>query len=94
MAYMADMHSGVREIIEALRRKYARGPKLASLREIGRIFGVSHQTLTNWTKAPKEHIQLFGFIEKARKELGLSESTVYKRTIKAALRTKREKIVD
>lgn len=82
---MGDVISkGVKEIVLALQRLHAdtETNEPASLRKIGRIYGLNYQTLVNWMDGPSEHKKLFDFIEKARKDLGWKEETAYRRSVK------------
>jgi len=83
--FMANvMTMGVREFVIALQKLHADGKtgEPASLRNIGRIYGLNYQTLVNWMNRPTEHKKLFAFIEQARKDLGWKEETAYRRAVK------------
>jgi len=74
----------VRDIIEALQKLHSKdGIKPASLREVSRIYTVSHQNLSNWIKGSKKQAELFQFIEKARKALGIDEKKAYRKSVKS-----------
>lgn len=77
---VSNLH--VRELIEGLRRHHGTDDKLATWRELERIYGIKYQTLQNWCEGSKEHAQLFDFIEKARNVLNLTEGTAYRRSVK------------
>lgn len=73
---------GVKELIEALKKLHGKEGKSASWTDLESIYGVSRQTLFNWSKGSKEHAQLFDFVEKARKDLGYKENYTYRLVIK------------
>lgn len=51
--------------------------KYGSLRTVSRIYGVSHQNLSNWRKGGAKQSELFAFLERARKDLKLSKSSAW-----------------
>lgn len=88
-------HLGVKELIEALewehRFKNKRGEwEPASLRDLAEKYGVSHQNLSNWKKGMTKQAELFDFIEKARKGLGLKPEQVYRKIVKSRANLKHE----
>lgn len=64
----------VPRLIKALKKHHSVNGEEASLRDLSRIYEVSHQTLGNWARGSEEHFKLLNFIEKAKKALALNET--------------------
>ena len=58
-------------LIRALQKRHFPNDGFRSLRKLGPLYGVSHQTLSNWIAKPnKEYQAFFDFMRRARKDLG------------------------
>lgn len=89
------MNKSVIELIKALQKLHKDDSgKEASLRKLSSIYNVSHQNLSNWNKGLDKQAHIFDFIEKARKSLGWSETTAYRKAIKGSLAHKKEVLED
>jgi transcriptional regulator with XRE-family HTH domain len=80
---VGDNNMAVKELIEALRIKHGSTLKPASLSELAKIYGVSRQNLAYWMKNTPERSRMFGFIEKAAKDLEWDDAKAFKKTVKA-----------
>lgn len=73
--------SEVREIIDALEKRYGSLRKAAG--DEGKRFGVSHQTLSNWRNGKNKELEkVFRFLKAAQKDLKLTDSDMYKKTVR------------
>lgn len=77
-----DSGMGLKEFIEDLVASYKEDKDEAGLRKAGRALGIDWQRLQYWIKSGKKQQELLDFLEKARKDRGISKTAMWDRLTK------------